>query len=180
MYAMRIFRLDEEDTRLTLLKELHALMRCKDRAVLELEDAFLVPPARSPPPRERVHGRAPGPCVVLIKEPFLGSLREVGNGGALPVAVAAKDATRTGSWRLFHQRSLQHSRMGLGFTVGLHLPRVDTSCLHCIQATVSAPQKCQRRERETWDCARWLSERGVGFMARELYLKNPTPPGAAH
>ena len=113
LYAMRIFRLDEEDTRLTLLKELHALMRCKDRAVLELEDAFLVPPARSPPPRERVHGRAPGPCVVLIKEPFLGSLREVGNGGALPVAVAAKDATRMGSWRLFRQRSLRQDGVHL-------------------------------------------------------------------
>ena len=23
-------------------------------------------------------------------------------------------------------------------------------------------------------------ERSVGFMAREFYLKNPTPPGAAH
>ena len=47
-----IFRLDEEHPRLALLKELHALKRRKDRTGLELEDAFLVLPARSPPPRE--------------------------------------------------------------------------------------------------------------------------------
>jgi len=52
VYSMQVFELVEDRARLKLLKELHTLLRCRDKAIAELEDAFLLPPL-PPPPQAR-------------------------------------------------------------------------------------------------------------------------------
>ena len=44
VYSMQVFDIVRDSTRLKLLKELHTLLRCRDKAIVELEDAFLLPP----------------------------------------------------------------------------------------------------------------------------------------
>eukprot|EP00277_Geminigera_cryophila_P000269 CAMPEP_0179427786 /NCGR_PEP_ID=MMETSP0799-20121207/13629_1 /TAXON_ID=46947 /ORGANISM="Geminigera cryophila, Strain CCMP2564" /LENGTH=769 /DNA_ID=CAMNT_0021202971 /DNA_START=442 /DNA_END=2749 /DNA_ORIENTATION=- len=90
VYSMQVFEIVQDTCRLKLLKELHTLLLCRDKAILELEEAVLIPPLPAGTSVGRgaggdgAHSHGPGPWVALIKEPFLGTLREVCDGRPLP------------------------------------------------------------------------------------------------
>jgi hypothetical protein len=70
VYSMQVFEIVTDSTRLKLLKELHTLLRCRDKAIVELEDALLLPPQEHP---DASSGSAATNTKLASTAPLLGS-----------------------------------------------------------------------------------------------------------